>query len=147
MQHLNWLYQNEPALSELDDTYEGFEWIDFGDSDSSVRSFMRKARNGETIIFVVNATPVVRGGYRVGVNALGWYKEVLNTDAETYGGSNVGNLGGRTAESGWWQGKPHSIMVDLPPLSVAAFKHIPERNELFTMLTFFPKAVDKMGVA
>lgn len=125
VQHLNWLYQNEPALSELDDTYEGFEWIDFGDSDNSVWSFMRKGRDGNPVVFVVNATPVVRGGYRVGVNAPGWYKEILNTDAQTYGGSNVGNWGGRNAEPGWWQGKPHSIMVDLPALSVTAFKYIP----------------------
>lgn len=126
VQHLNWLYQNEPALSELDDTYEGFEWIDFGDSDNSVWSFIRKGRDGNPVVFVVNATPVVRGGYRVGVNALGWYKEILNTDAQTYGGSNVGNWGGRNAEPGWWQGKPNSIMLDLPPLSVTAFRYTPE---------------------
>lgn len=123
VQHLNWMYQNEPVLSELDDSYEGFEWIDFGDSDSSVWSFMRKDRAGNTIVFIVNATPVVRGGYRVGVNEPGFYKEVLNTDAETYGGGNVGNWGGRHSEGGWWQGKGHSIVVDLPPLSVSGFKH------------------------
>ena len=126
VQHLNWLYQNEPALSELDDTYEGFEWIDFGDSDNSVWSFIRKGKDERSIVFIVNATPIVRGGYRVGVNHLGFYKEVLNTDAETYGGSNVGNWGGRPAEDGWWQGKPHSIVVDLPPLSVTGFKHVAE---------------------
>ncbi len=123
VQHLNWLYQNEPALSELDDSYEGYEWIDFNDSDNSVWSFMRKARDGSVIAFIVNATPVVRGGYRIGVNAPGWYEEVLNTDAQTYGGSNVGNWGGRDAEHWGWQGKPYSIQVDLPPLSVIAFKH------------------------
>jgi 1,4-alpha-glucan branching enzyme len=65
----------------------------------------------------------VRGAYRVGVNSTGWYEEVLNTDAALYGGSNVGNYGGRWADENWsWQGKPHSILVDLPPLSVIAFK-------------------------
>ncbi len=122
VQHLNWLYQHEPAYTELDDTYDGFEWIDFNDSDNSVWSFMRKGRSGQTIVFIVNATPVVRGGYRVGVNELGWYEEVLNTDAATYGGSNVGNYGGKHAEHWGWQGKPFSIMVDLPPLAVTAFK-------------------------
>jgi len=122
VQHLNWLYTHEPAFYELDDTYEGYEWVDFHDSDNSVWSFMRKDRSGGTIVFVINATPVVRGGYRVGVNSLGWYKEVLNTDAETYGGSNVGNWGGRDAEHWSWQGKPYSIVVDLPPLSVSGFK-------------------------
>ena len=122
VQHLNWLYTHEPAFYELDDTYEGYEWIDFHDSDNSVWSYMRKARDGSTVVFIVNATPVVRGGYRVGVNESGWYEEVLNTDAETYGGSNVGNWGGRHAEHWGWQGKPYSIAVDLPPLSVNAFK-------------------------
>ncbi len=97
VQHLNWLYTHEPAYYELDDSSEGFEWIDFNDSDNSVWSFMRKGRN-QTLVFVVNATPVVRGGYRLGVNAPGFYEEILNTDAETYGGSNVGNWGGRHAE-------------------------------------------------
>jgi len=124
VQHLNWLYQNEPALWDLDDSYEGYEWIDFSDSDNSVWSFLRKSKDGTNIAFVVNATPVARGGYRVGVNSLGWYKEVLNTDAATYGGSNVGNYGGRQAEEWSWQGKPYSILVDLPPLAVTAFKHV-----------------------
>jgi 1,4-alpha-glucan branching enzyme len=122
VQHLNWLYQNEPAFWDLDDSYEGYEWIDFNDSDNSVWSFMRKARDGSTIVFIVNATPVVRGGYRVGVNSLGFYEEVLNTDAQTYGGSNVGNYGGCHADEWAWQGKPFSLLVDLPPLSVSGFK-------------------------
>jgi 1,4-alpha-glucan branching enzyme len=124
VQHLNWLYQNEPALYELDDSYEGYEWIDFHDADNTVWSFMRKPKEGAILVFAVNATPVVRGGYRIGVNALGWYEEVLNTDAGNYGGSNVGNWGGKQAESIGWQGKPFSIQIDLPPLSVSAFKHL-----------------------
>ncbi|PTX96880.1 1,4-alpha-glucan branching enzyme [Spartobacteria bacterium LR76] len=123
IQHMNWLYQNEPALSDQDDSYAGFEWIDFNDADNTVWSFIRKARDGSEIVFVINATPVVRGAYRVGVNQAGWYEEVLNTDAETYGGSNVGNYGGRQSEEWSWQGKPRSIAVDLPPLGVVAFKY------------------------
>lgn len=121
VQHLNWLYVNEPAFYSLDDSYEGYEWIDFNDSDNSVWSFMRKA-DGDAIMFVVNATPVVRGGYRIGVPGPGFYSEVLNTDAETYGGSNVGNFGGLHAEEIPWQGKPWSLQIDLPPLAVCAFK-------------------------
>ena len=124
VQHLNWLYTSEPAFYEQDDSYDGFEWIDFHDADNSIWAFLRKPRNGAQIAFVINATPVVRGGYRVGVNFPGWYEEVLNTDADTYGGSNVGNYGGRHSEPIGWQGKPHSIMIDVPPLSVSAFKHI-----------------------
>ena len=85
---------------------------------------MRKSRTGADIIFIVNATPVVRAAYRVGITTQGFYEEVLNTDAETYGGSNVGNYGGRYSDENWaWQGKPHSILLDLPPLSVIAFKY------------------------
>lgn len=122
VQHLNWLYKNEPALWSQDDSYEGFEWIDFSDSDDSVVSFARKGTDGSLIVFVVNATPVVRNGYRVGAPGEGWYEEILNTDAETYGGSNVGNYGGQHAAPGWWQGHSHSLVLNLPPLAVCAFK-------------------------
>jgi 1,4-alpha-glucan branching enzyme len=124
VQHLNYLYKKEPAFYELDDSYEGFEWIDFHDADNSVVAFMRKARSGATLIFVVNATPVVREGYRVGVPGDGFYEEILNTDAQTYGGSNVGNYGGQHAEWVGWQGKSHSLCLSLPPLSVIGFKRV-----------------------
>ena len=120
--HLNWLYRNEPALYDLDDTYEGFEWIDFHDSDNSVVAFMRKSRNGETLVFVVNATPVPREWYRVGVSGEGYYEEVLNTDAQTYGGGNIGNYGGQHADAISWQGKSHSVVLRLPPLAVVGLK-------------------------
>ena len=107
----------------MDDSYDGYEWIDFSDADSSVWSFIRKSRTGEPILFIVNATPVVREGYRVGVPHPGFYEEILNTDAETYGGSNVGNYGGAQTHKDWgWQNQPHSIEINLPPLSVVAFK-------------------------
>jgi 1,4-alpha-glucan branching enzyme len=83
MQHLNWLYTHEPSFYELDDSYDGFEWIDFTDADNSVWSFLRKSRGGEKILFVVNATPIVRHGYRIGVPEFGFYEEILNTDGET----------------------------------------------------------------
>ena len=122
VQHLNWVYKNEPALWSLDDSYDGFEWIDFHDADDSVISFIRKGSDGSALVFIVNATPVVREGYRIGVPGEGWYEEIINTDAETYGGSNVGNYGGQHAEPIWWQGKSHSLMLRLPPLAVAGFK-------------------------
>jgi len=122
VQHLNWVYQNEPALYDQDDTYEGFEWIDFHDSDNSVVAFLRKSRSGQSIAFVINATPVVREAYRVGVNGKGWWEEIINTDAQTYGGSNVGNYGGQFAEPIPWQGKSHSLLLSLPPLAVVGLK-------------------------
>jgi len=123
VQQLNWLYQNEPSLYDQDDTWEGYDWIDFHDADNSIWSFVRKGKESNAIVFTVNATPVVRGGYRVGVPGPGWYEEVLNTDAEAYGGSNAGNWGGKWAENIPWQGREWSIQIDVPPLSVSGFKH------------------------
>jgi alpha-1,4-glucan:alpha-1,4-glucan 6-glycosyltransferase len=122
VQHLNYVYKSEPALWQLDDTYEGFDWIDFHDADNSVVSFLRKSRQGDIIAFVVNATPVVRYNYRLGVPEPGFYREIINTDAETYGGSNVGNLGGVQSEDLPWMGREHSVLIQLPPLATVAFK-------------------------
>lgn len=122
VQHLNHLYKTESALWDLDDTHEGFEWIDFHDTDHSVVAFMRRSRAGEIIVFAVNATPVARHGYQLGVPGPGFYREIINTDAETYGGSNVGNMGGFNAADFPWQGWTHSLMVSLPPLATIAFK-------------------------
>jgi 1,4-alpha-glucan branching enzyme len=122
VQHLNYLYTSEPAFSENDDTYLGFEWIDFHDADNSVLTFMRKAESGPTIVFVVNATPVPRHYYRIGAPGEGWYEEILNTDAAIYGGSNVGNYGGVHADPIPWQGRSHSLVLTLPPLATIGFK-------------------------
>jgi 1,4-alpha-glucan branching enzyme len=122
VQHLNYVYKSEPALWNLDDTYDGFEWIDFHDSENSVVSFLRKSEEGEVIVFIVNATPLVRHNYRLGVPHAGFYRELINTDAETYGGSNVGNLGGVRSEQHRSQERDHSILIQLPPLATLAFK-------------------------
>ena len=125
VQHLNYLYKREPALWQLDDSYEGFDWIDFHDAESSIVAYFRKAQDGPILIFAVNATPVPRHAYRIGAAGEGWYEEILNTDAETYGGSNVGNFGGVHADAIPWQGQSHSISINLPPLGVVAFKKHP----------------------
>jgi 1,4-alpha-glucan branching enzyme len=122
VQHLNYVYRSNPALWDMDDSHEGFEWIDFHDSENSVVAFLRRSREGETLVFAVNATPVVRYNYRLGVPNDGFYREIINTDGETYGGSNVGNLGGLESEAVEWQGRTHSIIANLPPLAVVAFK-------------------------
>ena len=122
VQHLNYIYKNEPALWQQDDSYDGFEWIDFHDADNSVVSFVRKSHEGEMIVFIVNATPIVRHNYRLGVPRPGFYREVINTDAETYGGSNVGNLGGVKSEAVPWMAREQSILIQLPPLATLAFK-------------------------
>jgi 1,4-alpha-glucan branching enzyme len=122
VQHLNYTYKNEPAFWQLDDTYDGFDWIDFHDADNSVISFLRKSPDGEIVAFIVNATPVVRYNYRLGVPETGFYRELINTDGETYGGSNVGNFGGVQSEAREWMGREHSIVIHLPPLATVAFK-------------------------
>jgi 1,4-alpha-glucan branching enzyme len=74
------------------------------------------------VAFVVNATPMVRYNYRLGIPKPGFYREIINTDAETYGGSNVGNLGGVQTEEIPWMGRDDSILVHLPPLATVALK-------------------------
>jgi 1,4-alpha-glucan branching enzyme len=124
---LNCLYQSEPALYEIDFSYEGFEWIDFHDTDNSTISFMRKAKDPRDFLVIVsNFTPVPRMGYRIGVPENCFYKEILNSDSYLYWGSNMGNAGGVHAEQTACQGKPYSIKIILPPLSVLIFK--PFRN-------------------
>ncbi|HEY6111175.1 MAG TPA: alpha amylase C-terminal domain-containing protein [Chthoniobacterales bacterium] len=74
------------------------------------------------IAFTVNATPMMRHDYRLGVPRAGFYREIINTDADTYGGSNVGNYGGVQSEALSWMGREHSILIQLPPLATVAFK-------------------------
>jgi 1,4-alpha-glucan branching enzyme len=122
VQHLNHVYRNEASLWNQDDNHESFEWIDFHDADNSVVSFFRRSREGEIVVFVVNATPQVLYHYRLGVPRAGYYREIINTDAETYGGSNVGNLGGVQSEPQAWMAREHSVLIHLPPLATSAFK-------------------------
>jgi 1,4-alpha-glucan branching enzyme len=124
---LNALYRREPALSEQDYDWTGFEWIDANDWEHSAVSFMRKAKDPQDYLIVVaNFTPVVREGYRVGVPELCMYKEILNSDAERYFGGNVGNGLGLPAQPQKWQTQPYSIEVTLPPLAIVILK--PERQ-------------------
>lgn len=120
---LNGLYGREASLYEVDFSHEGFEWIDFRDYERSVVSFIRRAKNKEDfLVFAFNFTPVPRHNYRVGVPKWGFYREVLNSDSDIYWGSNVGNQGGRHAESVSWHGRPFSLVLDLPPLAAVVFK-------------------------
>jgi 1,4-alpha-glucan branching enzyme len=123
MQDLNRLYRHEPALYENDFEWTGFAWIDANDSDNSVFSFIRKAKSSaEFIVVVSNFTPVPREGYRVGVPKPGYYREILNSDAECYWGSNMGNEGGRASEEIPMHGQPYSLSLTLPPLATIMLK-------------------------
>jgi 1,4-alpha-glucan branching enzyme len=120
---LNHLYRREPALHEVDFSPAGFEWMDCNNWEQSIVAFVRRARNPEDCVLVVcNFTPVPRAGYRIGVPAWGFYRELLNTDAACYGGSNVGNAGGVEAQAIPWHGQPHSVVLSLPPLGVLVLK-------------------------
>jgi 1,4-alpha-glucan branching enzyme len=117
MGDLGRLYVNTPELHELDFVPEGFAWIDCHDADQSVISYLRRAKNGETVAVLLNFTPVPRQGYRIGVPDEGYYCELLNSDAECYGGGNMGNGAGMHTEKLSWMGYSHSLVVTLPPLA------------------------------
>jgi len=114
---LNHLYRDLPALHELDFTSDGFSWIDCHDSDQSVLSYLRYARNGSFVATMLNFTPVPRHGYRIGVPQAGLYREIFNSDSQYYDGSNLGNGAGLPSEDTAWMGYPYSIVVTLPPLA------------------------------
>ncbi|WP_322820177.1 1,4-alpha-glucan branching protein GlgB [Chloroflexus sp.] len=119
---LNHLYRTEPALHELDCDPRGFEWIDANDADASVYSFLRKSRYGEQILIVINATPVVREDYRIGVPVGGWWRELFNSDSEYYWGSGQGNAGGVMADAVPVHGRDFSLRLRLPPLGALFLK-------------------------
>jgi 1,4-alpha-glucan branching enzyme len=124
---LNKLYTSEPALYEVDFSHEGFEWIDCHNSEESVISFIRRAKDRDDYVVVVaNMTPVPRMGHRVGVPEQCFFKEIANSDAAIYGGSNLGSDGGRHSESIRWNERPYSMEIVVPPLGVAIFK--PQRS-------------------
>jgi 1,4-alpha-glucan branching enzyme len=123
---LNKLLASQPALHQVDFEWQGFEWLDANDSDNSVFSFVRRGKNpNDMILVVLNATPVVRYGYRIGVPRVGHFDEIMNTDATVYGGSNVGNLGGMNTSEHAWMGRSHSLALTLPPLAAVFLKWRP----------------------
>ena len=120
---LNHLYRSEPALYELNCNPAGFEWVDANDSQQSVLAFLRKGRDpAVAVLAVCNFTSVPRSDYRIGVPRGGFWKELLNSDASDYWGSGLGNMGGVKAEEVSSHGRPFSLRVTLPPLSILFFK-------------------------
>jgi 1,4-alpha-glucan branching enzyme len=114
---LNAVAGRQPALWQLDSDRLGFEWISANDVDDNTVSFIRRSADGRPIVCLCNFSPVPRHDFRVGFPETGDWVEVLNTDSELYGGSNVGNLGRITAEEITWDGQPASAKVTLPPLA------------------------------
>jgi 1,4-alpha-glucan branching enzyme len=123
---LNRIYRSEPAMYELDYHPAGFEWIDFRDADSTVVSFIRRGRTpDQTLVFIFNFTPLPKVNYRIGAPKPGYYKELINSDAAYFGGSNIGMEGGVYADHESWHGQPCSLNLTLPPLGMLLLKHIP----------------------
>jgi len=124
---LNALYRATPALHRCDAESRGFEWVRADDAAISVYAFLRRGEDGDAPVLVVcNFTPVPRPGLRFGVPEGGHWAERLNTDAEVYGGTNAGNLGGVAADPVACDGRPWSVEITLPPLATVLFEHEPE---------------------
>jgi 1,4-alpha-glucan branching enzyme len=127
---LNHLYRTEPALHELDCDPTGFEWIAPDDNEQNVISFLRRSRDHRRSVLVVcNFSPVPRATYRVGVPTGGVWEELLCSDAEGYGGTGWGNLGGIEADESPFHGRPWSLDTALPPLGAVFFRSISEQRE------------------
>jgi 1,4-alpha-glucan branching enzyme len=120
---LNRLYRREPSLYEKDVLAGGFEWIDCCDTENSIINFVRrgKSEEAETVV-VCNFTPVPRHNYRLGVGAGGRWREVINSDAQYYGGSGMGNSGAADAVPVGVHGRSHSLNITLPPLAILVWK-------------------------
>ncbi len=125
MRELNRLYRDQPSLYQVDFHHSGFEWVDFRDGQSSIIAFIRRAQDPKDFILICcNFTPVPRQAYAFGVPEEGFYREILNTDSELFGGSNLGNGGCVSSSATPRHNHPHSIAVTLPPLAVVAFKKL-----------------------
>jgi 1,4-alpha-glucan branching enzyme len=120
---LNRVYRAHPALYEVDYHWGGFQWVDFRDVDGSTISFIRRPQAGNPFLLIVcNFTPVPRWHYRVGIPDPGVYREILNSDSELWGGSNMGNGGYVASEPISYNGHYHSLSITLPPLAVLVFE-------------------------
>ncbi|WP_245851858.1 1,4-alpha-glucan branching protein GlgB [Mobilicoccus massiliensis] len=126
---LNELYSSHPALWELDNDWEGFSWIDANDASGNTYSYLRFGKPDErgdrpTLAAVVNFSGMEHHQYRIGLPRPGVWREVLNTDAEQYGGAGVGNLGEIVAEDVPWHGQPYSALVTMQKLSAVWFEPV-----------------------
>lgn len=121
---LNKIYQNEPALYETDNEPGGFEWLALDDQDAGVIAFWRHdLANKRHIMVVGHYTPVVRTGYRVGVPFAGFWREIFNSDADVYGGTGAGNMGGLNTDPIAWGRHEQSLCLTLPGCSTSIFRY------------------------
>ena len=119
---LNALYKSHPALYERQYQPDGFSWIDYGDAEQSVITFLRKGlQPDDTLVIACNFTPVPRTDYRIGVPRSGTFTEVLNSDLNTYGGSGLYNTGIKSHPTPA-HGFENSVTITLPPLAILVLK-------------------------
>ncbi len=126
MGDLNRVYRETPALWAKDDEPEGFQWIDANDAWGNVFSFVRSDGEGSHVACVVNYSAMPHLDYRIGLPAAGTWREVVNTDAQVYAGSGVGNLGGVEATDTASHGLPASATLQVPPLGAVWLRHDPD---------------------
>ncbi|MGI8587923.1 MAG: 1,4-alpha-glucan branching protein GlgB [Chloroflexia bacterium] len=123
MSDLLHLYAAQPALWQVDGSWDGFAWLSANDAEKSVIAFCRRAADPEDLIVVVcNFTPVPRENYCIPVPRAGYYREILNSDAAAYWGGNAGNMGGVHSFEQDWSSTGHALCLYLPPLSVILLK-------------------------
>jgi 1,4-alpha-glucan branching enzyme len=123
VEDLNRFYREEPALWERDYDLDGFYWLDCSDHENSILSFVRQTADGtRQLLVVLNLTPVPRHAYRIGFPKAGLWREVLNSDAELYGGGNQGNLGGVITDAYRVHNQPVSATLTLPPLGLIVLR-------------------------
>jgi 1,4-alpha-glucan branching enzyme len=128
VEDLNRLYRHEPALHQIDFDAPGFEWIDANDAENSVLAYLRKARDGSSLLVVANFTPLPRLNYLIGVPRAGHWRELLNSDAPLYGGSGMGNYGGLDSVPVAAHGRFQSLNMTLPPLALLVLRHEEEER-------------------
>ncbi len=119
---LNAAYVASPALWSRDHDPAGFQWVDANDAGRNLFSFVRRSPSGEDVVCVANFAAVPHTDYKLGLPSTGEWDEVLNTDAETYTGSGVGNYGSVTAVDGEWSGQPAHATIVVPPLATVWFR-------------------------
>ncbi|MAU26562.1 MAG: hypothetical protein CMH45_04070 [Muricauda sp.] len=119
---LNALYKKHPALHEKQFSPEGFEWIDYGDAENSVLTFIRKGSNPkDDLVIALNFTPIPRENYRVGTPKSTQLKLLFNSDDKKYGGSGVGKKTLKPSDTAW-HGHKKSVVMTLPPLGALVYK-------------------------
>jgi 1,4-alpha-glucan branching enzyme len=120
---LNRVYRRESALHQVDFSPDGFEWVDVGNAEMSIIAFLRKSADaGAPLLVVCNFTPVPRENFLVGVPARGLWREIINTDAQAYGGGGWGNLGAVESVPVGSHGRVESVSLTLPPLATLVLR-------------------------